>query len=286
MKNVFGLNKTYYGEDRAEEFDGAQFISKSLSVEAEAVSAPKAEIPQLPAFLSVLQYTFVVMFAVALGIWVSSGQTFEYHLKNSIYIPALMAVGLLGFIVITMIDSIRSKKYAKENGIESISELEEYGEIHEVDEEAEAEEAARVKAELGIPESAADMDFLSLFYKETEEGPVPYRSFDFMTMEMFVFSDDGFLHVADYSNVYSIPKSNIKNFEKVEKSVFVLGWSKEEAITSDTYAPYEMTETEEGYISLPYYYSATVKTDDGEEFSLDLPPYEAKALANMLGFEI
>lgn len=284
MKNVFGLNKTYYGEDRAESFDGARFISASLSEEAEVTSTPKNEIPQLPALLSVLQYIFVALFAISLGIWISSGRTLDYHWKNSIYVPLLMAIGFLGFVVISVIDVVRSKRYAKENGIENLSELEEYGDIHEVDEEAEAAEAARVKSELGIPDNAIDMDFLSFFYRESDDGPVPYKSFDFMTMEMFVYNDDEFLHIADYSNVYSIPKSDIKSFEKIEKSVLVLGWSKEENFDSDAYAPYKMTETEEGYISLPYYYSIAINTD-GENFLLTIPPYEAEKLSDMLKLE-
>ena len=165
--------------------------------------------------------------------------------------------------------------------MQSITELEEYGEIHEVDEEAEAAEAERVKTELGIPESAIDMDFLSLFYRESEDGPVPYRSFDFMTMEMFVYSDDDCLHIADYSNVYSIARSNINEIEKIERSISVLGWSKEDSFDSDAYAPYEMTENEEGYIVIPYYYSIKVKADD-EEFILTVPPYEIDKLTDIL----
>ena len=115
MKNVFGLNKTYYGDSRAEQFDGACFISASLSEEAEPVSTPKNQIPQLPAALSVLQYVFVALFAIALGIWISSGRTLAYHIENSIYVPLLMAIGLLGFIVISIADAIRSRKYAKHN---------------------------------------------------------------------------------------------------------------------------------------------------------------------------
>ena len=43
MKNIFGLNKTLYGETGVEEFDGACFITKSLESEAEVEEAEQSE---------------------------------------------------------------------------------------------------------------------------------------------------------------------------------------------------------------------------------------------------
>ena len=283
MKNIFGLNKTYYDDGVAEEFDGSRFISATLSEgEPEAVSAPSKETPPLPALLSILQYVFVALFAIALGIWVSSGKTIALLWQTSPYLLLMMIVGFVGFSVIATIDAVRTKKFAKENGIDSISELEQYADLHEVDEEAEAEEAARVKAELGIPEKALDMDFLSFFYRDGEDGPVAFKPFDFMTMEMFSYADAECLHVADFNCVYSIPKSFITKVEKIDSPAKLLGWSKNESFDSDVYASYGMTETEEGFILIPYYYSAEIKTDDGEEFSLLFPPYEADAFEKLL----
>lgn len=285
MKNIFGLNKTLYSETGTEEFDGACFISNSLSSEHQKEVAPQKELPKLPLALTVLQYLFVAVFAIALGIWVSSGTKLTELMKTSIYIPILMLVGFLGFSVISVIDIMKSKKFAKEHGIENISELEEYAEIHELDEEAEAAEAARVKAELGIPEDALDMDFLSFFYREGDSGPFPIKPFDFMTMEMFAYSDGEHLHIADYNNVYSIEKASIKGIEKTEKETTLLGWSKEESFDSEKYAEFEIKENDEGFIVIPCYYSVRIDAD-GEEYELLIPPYEADALAKLAGIEI
>jgi len=140
MKNIFGLNKSVSG---GEVFDGAAFITASVAEECTAeVEENKKSAPALPLPLSILQYVFVAMFAIALGIWVSSGKTFELMLQSSVYVPILMAAGFVGFVVIAIIDIAISKKFAKENGLEKVSDVEEFVEIHEVDEEAEAAAAA------------------------------------------------------------------------------------------------------------------------------------------------
>lgn len=285
MKNIFGLNKSVSG---GEVFDGAAFITASVAEECTAeVEENKKFAPALPLPLSILQYVFVAMFAIALGIWVSSGKTFELMLQSSVYVPILMAAGFVGFVVIAIIDIAISKKFAKENGLEKVSDVEEFVEIHEVDEEAEAAAAAKVKSELGIPEDAADMDFLSFFYREGADGIFPIKPFDFMTLEMFAYKDGDLLCVADYNDVYSIPISAFTSIEKIERSVTVLGWSKDEGFDSEVYAEYGMTETAEGFISLPYYYSAriAIENEDGEaeEFELLIPPYEYKAFSDLCG---
>lgn len=273
MKNIFGLNKTLYGETGVEEFDGACFITKSLEAEAEVEEAPKLEVPKLPLPLSILQYVFIGMFAITLGLWLYSGKSLTEMIESSLYNVIIMAAGLLGFIAISIFEAVQSKKFATKNGISTLSELEEYEDIHDFDEKAEEAAAAKVKSELGIPESASDMDFLSFFYRENENGPFPIKPFDFMTMEMFAFSDGDSLCIADYNDVYSINKSDIKGIEKIEKETTLLGWSKDEPFDSEKYAEYEISENDEGFIVIPYYYSVRVDAD-GEEFELVIPPYE------------
>ncbi len=281
MKNIFGLNKSLYGEPGSEQFDGACFITKSLESDSKASDAPEKELPKLPAALSVIQYLCVAAFAIGLGIWVSSGKAISEMIKSAIYVPILLFGGFAGFLIISFIEIFRTRKFAKENGIENISELEDYGEIHEFDEEAEAETAAKVKAELGIPDDATDMDFLSFFYRQGVEGIFPIKPFDFMTMEMFAYADDEFIHVADYNDVYSISKSSIKNIEKIEKEVTLLGWSKDESFDSEKYAEYGIQENSDGFIVIPYYYSARIDAD-GEEYELVIPPYEIEAFKSLI----
>ena len=280
MKNIFGLNKTLYGETGLEKFDGACFISKSLESEAKVDDEPKLSAPKLPLPLSILQYVFVGMFAITLGLWFYSGKTLSEMMESSLYIVIIMAAGLLGFLTISIIEAVAGKKYAKEHGIKTLAELEEYEELHDFDEDAEDAEAKRVKAELGIPDSAKDIDFLSFFYRENEDGPFPIKPFDFMTMEMFAFAEGDVLCVADYNDVYSISKSSIKGIEKVEKEATLLGWSKDEPFDSETYSEYEIKENDEGFIVIPYYYS--VKIEAGEEFELLIPPYELTALESII----
>lgn len=285
MKNIFGLNKSV---SEGEMFDGASFITASVAEESPASNEENKQVaPALPLPLAILQYIFVGMFAVALGIWVSSGKTFELMLKSSVYVPILMVTGFVGFVAIAIIDIAKSKKFAKENGLEKVSDVEEFVELHEVDEEAEAEVAAKVRSELGIPEDAIDMDFLSFFYRENANGPYPIKPFDFMMLEMFAYNDGDCLCIADYNDVYSIPKAAFTSVERIERPITVLGWSKDEGFESEDYAEYEMRETEEGFISIPCYYSAKISIqndeDETEEFELLIPPYEYESFSALTG---
>ena len=289
MKNIFGLNKSLYSAEGSEEFDGAPFITAKLSKE-EAVEdkEPKKVAPALPLPLSILQYVFVALFAICLGVWVSSGVSFTLMMGDTVYLPTLlMLVGLVGFIVIAIIDVAKSKKFAKENGLEKISEVEDFVEIHEVDEEAEAAEEARVKSELGIPEDAHDMDFLSFFYREGADGVFPIKPFDFMTLEMFAYADGESLHIADFNSVYSIPLSSIKSIEKIEKETTLLGWSKDESFDSEKFSQYGITENSAGFIVISCYYkisiSAEMSDDEIEDFCLLIPPYEYDAFSALTG---
>ena len=286
MKNIFGLNKTLYSEEGQEAFDGASFITKSLSndVDKEEEKSEKA-VPKLPIPLSIIQYVCIAAFAIGLGIWLSSGKSMAELIKSSIYVPILLAGGFVGFICMSVIEMINAKKFAKENGIENFSEFEDYGEIHELDEEADAAEEARVRAELEIPEDAIDMDFLSFFYRENESGPFSIKPFDFMTLEMFVFADGESLHIADFNDVYSISKSDIKGIEKIEKETTLLGWSKDDSFDSEKYAEYGITENSEGFIVIPYYYSVRIDAN-GEEYELVIPPYEMQRLSAILGMDL
>ena len=148
MKNIFGLNKTMYSDIGTEDFDGACFISRSLEVEATVKEQEKPAAPKLPVPLSILQYLFVAAFAIGLGLWVYSGIPMADAFKSAIYIPLLLFVGFIGFVVLSIVEMVQSKKFAKEMGLDTISELDDYENIHEVDEDAEEEEEARLREEM------------------------------------------------------------------------------------------------------------------------------------------
>lgn len=288
MKNIFGFNRSIHYETEVEVFDGARFITASVTEEkpAETENEKRATVT-LPLPLTILQYVFVALFAIGLGIWVSSGMTLSLMIKQSLHVLIILAVGFVGFVTIAIVDVLISKKFAKENGLEKLSEVEEFVELHEVDEEAEAAQEARVKAELGIPDNAVDMDFFSFFYREGPEGIFAIKPFDYMTLEMFAYVEDGYLRIADYNDVYSVAISDMVSVERMDTEITVLGWSKDESFDSETYAEYGFYQNDAGFVVMPYYYVINVKVpaEEGEEtdYALLIPPYEAKAFSELTG---
>jgi hypothetical protein len=164
-------------------------------------------------------------------------------------------------------------------------EIDDENAISEPDEEEECAAEEKAKESLGIPADAIDMDILGVIYRKVDDGIAKASNFDFLTIEMFAFTDGEALNVADYTDVYSIPLDSIVSVERIDEKVTALGWSKEEAIDSEAYAQFELTEDEQGLIVLPYYYSVRISADQ-EEFELTIPPYEASALSKLIGKEI
>ena len=285
MKNVFGFNRSIHYETDVEAFDGARFVTSSVSREKpEETENEKKNAVTLPLPLTILQYVFVALFAIGLGIWVSSGKSVSLMIKQSPYVMIILAAGLVGFVTIAVIDVLKSKKFAKENGLEKLSDVEEFVELHEVDEEAEAEQEAKVKAELGIPDNAVDMDFFSFFYREGPEGIFAIKPFDYMTLEMFAYAEDGYLRIADYNDVYSISIADMVSVERMDTQITVLGWSKDESFDSETYAEYGFYQNDDGFVVMPYYYVIKINVpEEDEEYALLIPPYEAKAFSELTG---
>lgn len=277
MKNIFGLNKYL----KSNVFDGAAFISNTIKPKEEEKKVDPRSIAVIPKYLWSIKIAGLMlamsMFILQIFLRMDFMDVLEY--APSIYV--FLVIGVADFVALQIIESVKRKKLYKELGIENKSYFTEENDIHEYDEEEEEAEAARVKAELGIPETAFDMDFLSFIYKEEEDGPVSAKPFDFMTMEMFAYSDENALHIADYTNVYSFTKDSIKSVEKVEKETTVLGWSKEEDIDSEKYAPYGMKLSHEDFIIIPYYYSVKIEKD-GEEYELAVPPHEFDAFNELI----
>lgn len=271
MKNIFGFEK--YAEGKSSQFDGARFISCSSDVKPEVKE--KKLPPIIPLYLTLLQYAGLILVCAMVFAYIRANIPFKYIFEEAIYIPLLFIAGTIIYFAIGIYESQKRKKMIK-NG-----ELDDEYEMPEEDEEAENDLEERAKQSLGIPEDAIDMDVLGTIYRTTENGAENVGSFDFITMEMFVFADNEQLHVADYSNVYSFDIGSLGKIERIDSQVTSLGWSKDDEVSAPQYAELNMSLNEQGVLTLPYYYSVRVSAED-EEFELAIPPYELSAFSQLL----
>lgn len=276
MKNLFGLDKYAKKEDAC--FDGALFISRSAEEEKEEKKEKK--IPSIiPIYWTIIQYAGLILVCAMLILFMKSDIPFKYVFREAAYMPISVIVGTLLYFGIGIYEGQkRDKMIAK-------GELEDENAVSEPDEEEEMAEEEKAKDSLGIPADAVDIDVLGVIYRRVDDGIEKASYFDFLTIEMFAFTDGETLNVADYTDVYSIPLDSIVSVERIDEKVTALGWSKEEAIDSEAYAQFELTENEQGLIVLPYYYSVRISAEE-EEFELTIPPYEASALSKLIGKEI
>jgi len=275
MKNIFGLNK--YAKKEEAHFDGSCFISRSAEEKEEKKEKKLPSV--IPVYMTVIQYAGLILVCVMIIMFMRSDIPFKYILKEAVHVPVLVIIGTLLYFGIGIYEGKKRDKMIA-NG-----ELFDESAIEEPDEEEESAAEAKAKESLGIPEDATDIDVLGVIYRNVGDETENASNFDFLTIEMFAFSDGETLNIADYNDVYSIAFESIKSIERIDKKVTALGWSKEEDIDSEAYAQFELAEDEQGLIVLPYYYSVRVATEE-EEFELALPPYEAATFSKLTGKEL
>ena len=139
---------------------------------------------------------------------------------------------------------------------------------------------ARAKAELGVPEDAAETEVLSEMY--TEETPLPCEAYTGESVSIFLSEDS--LCFFYGSEVIGIPLSSIEELAHVEEEITLDSWNREEPFDGEKYRAYGIVKTEvdqyeerytlRGYSALRFTHMDT---------SLELfPPYESAAVEALL----
>ena len=149
-------------------------------------------------------------------------------------------------------------------------------------------EIAMMMHEMGVPASARSTDVLVFNYKvkDGEVQPVSPMMLPsvFMNFECKAYTEGDTVYLADSDSVYSFEKSDIKRLLRVDKSITVYSWNKQEEPTDPKYAAFGLSVNKMGMVTVPYYYVLEVE-HDGETFGLYLPGYEGEMLRDLLGFD-
>ena len=149
-------------------------------------------------------------------------------------------------------------------------------------------EIAMMMHEMGVPASARSTDVLVFNYKvkDGEVQPVSPMMLPsvFMNFECKAYTEGDTVYLADSDSVYSFEKSDIKRLLRVDKSITVYSWNKQEEPTDPKYAAFGLSVNKMGMVTVPYYYVLEVE-HNGETFGLYLPGYEGEMLRDLLGFD-
>ena len=143
---------------------------------------------------------------------------------------------------------------------------------------------AEVKRELGIPESAPQVDILTYMYSPEDKTTKTVYSGDTTN----VFIEDGKLCFWYGEAVIGFPMSEIEALVKVNEPITFEGWMPDDPHDSLKYAQYDIEKKEADYdeqYTMKGYYSLRL-THEGEPFELIFPLFDAETLLGLIGREI
>lgn len=284
MKNVFAIEHTKNAE-AFHEYDGACFIYDQINDELQAEQDKVLENTQksmkhlgisliriVPKYL--LLSIGLIFIAKLVSTMFDAGITLSESLRENFWLYVISVTCLAASGILFIVDKISAKKY------ENSAEFKDYLEH--------AEQIAQVSMRaLGIPEDSDSAEILSFVYKIKKDKTVSANSYDFMPLDMFIFTDEERLYLSDSCTLFAFKKSNILRIEKVDKKATMALWLKDEELRSAEYKPYKMSETNDGNITIKNYYSLQLTADSDEGvFEILLPPYEIDRVAAMLGMTV
>ncbi len=140
------------------------------------------------------------------------------------------------------------------------------------------------KAELGIPESAAGIDFLAEQYI-TENGIPKHISIDgvsdYLNLERYAYVENGSLFLANAAEVMEIPLSSLRSMKKLKQLCSFADWNKSEPHTDKRFRRFRIKVSRGGVYSV-HCCQIAVADARGDCYLL-IPEYEADAFSVLTG---
>ena len=143
----------------------------------------------------------------------------------------------------------------------------------------------RAKYILGIPNDALEADVLGFEYSIKKGKAVTTNAYEFIPLEMYIYTDNEKLYFSDGVTVFAINLSEITKMTKISRKTMLEFWSKKESIHSKKYKKYKMVMNKHGAVAIKYYYSIKISNIDGE-YEILVPPYEIDCFTKLIKMNI
>ena len=151
------------------------------------------------------------------------------------------------------------------------------------------ESVEAIFSQLGVPETADEVNAFAFFYREKNGEIRPCRGrrmqyalyFNF-TFKAYVKDDD--LCLTSLDGVLAIPLNELRAIKTVRKHIVFSGWSKDEPYISPKYKPYVMGADAYGGIHCKWYHVLEFE-HDGETWGIWFPNYELQTVEKLTGLK-
>lgn len=283
MKNVFAIERSKNSCD-CRQYDGACFICKhvngSLKNDIDKIAEEaKGGLKRSGLSLGKLIPQYIPL---ACGVLIFLTELVEKLKSGTLFSKMIIENSLLNLIACTMIlvsaAIFRIQKIRKDRYWESS----EYKKRTERSDEL----SDGTRFELCIPENCESVNVLSFPYKIKKGSAVRANSYDFIPIDLFLFTDDEHFYLADFTAVFRFERANVLRIEKIDKKATMAFWLNDDEIAYTKYKPYKMREKSNHNILIRNYYSLQVSSDGFGVFEILFPPYEIERVAKALDIKI
>ncbi len=139
--------------------------------------------------------------------------------------------------------------------------------------------------ELKVPKNAKNIDLFLYVYtsKGGEDKPIT-KLFKYVNTPVKVFTEGDKLMIADLQTVFAFEKKWFKSYEIIEQKTTFNAWNKDESALSSNYKEYKIRTNGVGVLSVKNCYNVILEKD-GSEFSIVVPPYDAKEFLKLCGIK-
>ncbi|MBQ7315735.1 MAG: hypothetical protein IJW90_01345 [Clostridia bacterium] len=139
---------------------------------------------------------------------------------------------------------------------------------------------AAIRAELGIPEAAREIDVLPFTYKNTNQGPAPgHKDGHFDNIPICIWRDNDDLCLSDEDILIRFPIKAVKKIRKVERKVHVSAWYKAYTYDSPAYKSYTKDNFWYG-IDILTYVEVEIRSNNESKYLL-IPGYDASTFCEL-----
>lgn len=143
-------------------------------------------------------------------------------------------------------------------------------------------------ADLGVPDSAREVDVLSFFYKD-KNGEIKvqekgFQLFSHFNPVFYTYAEEENLCLTNLETKYAFPLSSLRAIRTVKKTIRTESWNKDEGFDEDIYKPYKLSADQYGCIhSKPHYVLELER--DGERWGVYFPKYELEIFEQLTGLK-
>ncbi len=142
--------------------------------------------------------------------------------------------------------------------------------------------------DLGVPESARNVDILMFFYKEKDGEPKltvkGNQNFMFMNLPFKIFADPKTFYLVNVEGKYAFSRKDVKAIRTVNKRATMNDWNKDYPFDDDRYKKYGLKMDQYGVIYFKPYYVLELDIG-GNTWGIYFPSYELPLFEALTGLK-